>query len=335
MPKQSSHKGFDADFDFFWKEMLDLTELATSFFLPELHQEVDWSLEYKSLEQELRGPFSGRRSRPKRTDKLFKLKLKDGSDRFVLFHIEAEAYPNSSFPQRIFEYYAYLSVKFGFTPIAVLAIFVGDKSPVPFNHFTTAQFGTRLDLRFTTCSIGEWTEKDLLSSSNPFALVVLANLYVIQSKGNSALRMELKRRLVTHLLSRNIPLEKFRTILNFALLFVRLKEEDEASFFTFIEEQFSQKNNSKMSGSSKVQVKDYAKIIMDSLSKKYYGETAEEAQRKSVEAQRKSVEAQQKLEDANRTFIITLHKDAGFSPEKIAATMNIDVNFVKKVLDTL
>ena len=40
MAKEKIKRGFDADFDTFWKEMLDMVEPAVLFFLPDLHAAI-------------------------------------------------------------------------------------------------------------------------------------------------------------------------------------------------------------------------------------------------------------------------------------------------------
>jgi hypothetical protein len=41
--------GFDADFDTFWKETLDMVPHAVAFFFPKLYPLVDWSIDYNRL----------------------------------------------------------------------------------------------------------------------------------------------------------------------------------------------------------------------------------------------------------------------------------------------
>ena len=207
--------GFDTDFDTFWKEVLDLIEPATAFFLPELYKDVDWSKDHKSIEQELRGVFPKKQGN-RRVDKLFRLHLKDGTHRFVLFHIEAEAYPDADFPRRMFRYHSMLTLKFDFTPITVLALFVGEPPGNLLDRYSTSCYGTDCHLKYNTFTVADQDEETLIREDNPLALAVLANLYVIQSRQDPELRMKLKRKLVEHLHLKEISLQKFNQILNFA-----------------------------------------------------------------------------------------------------------------------
>jgi hypothetical protein len=330
-------KGFDADFDTFWKEALDLVEPATAFFLPGLHAVVDWSKDYQSLEQELRSLRAKKKGVLRRTDKLFKLFLRDGSERVVFYHLEAEAFPDLSFPQRVFMYFTLLNAKFNFAPITILAIFVGETPKHPLNQYSVSTFGTDFKLAYNVFNVAEEHEADLMESENPFALVVLANLYVIRSRQNPELRMYFKRKLVAHLYNKRIDLQKFHRILNFALHFVRLPEEKEEEFQVHFFETY---NKEDMSGAEEALA--YGKKLTDRLSSHLYGETTEEAQRRSEEAQRRSekeyrarIEAERAREEAQRKMadsILNLHQKLGWSAEKIADALELSLSDVQAVL---
>jgi hypothetical protein len=326
------NSAFDADFDTFWKEALDWVEPATAFFLPELHAVVDWSKEYKSLEQELRSIRARKKGMLKRTDKLFMFSLKEGGDQVVLFHQEAEAFPDQFFPDRIFAYYTLLKPKFNFAPITILAIFVGQAPKQPLNQYTISTFGTRLTLTYNTYTVANQGEKALLENDNPFALVVLANLYVINSRQNPELRMHYKRKLVAHLHSKKISLEKFHRILNFALHFVRLPDQKEEEFQHHYFETYHKED---MTGAEEALA--YGKRLTDRISSHLYGETTEQAQRgreealhAREEAQRAKLEVQRKMTDS----ILKLHQKTGWSAEKIADTLELQLSDVQAILKT-
>jgi DNA-directed RNA polymerase specialized sigma24 family protein len=148
--------------------------------------------------------------------------------------------------------------------------------------------------------------------------------------------MALKRKLVEHLRSKSVSLQKFNQILNFALHFMRLPETEEAEFQAFYYKSYDQAD---MTGREKALT--YGKNLTDNLSRHLYGETVEEIRRKAVEAQRAREEAQRKaLEEKNarleeqRSVILNLHQKLGLSAEKIAETLNLDSTAVLRVLGT-
>jgi hypothetical protein len=303
MTKSSKGKGFGVDFDSHWKEMLDLIEPATRFFLPALHQQVDWSIDYISLEQELRNLYVRKKGRVKRTDKLFRLKLLNGTDHYLLFHVETEAFPTATFPQRMFEYFLRLILKYSNTPITMLAIFVGEQPVKPLDSYSIDCFGTECKFKYNTFSVATQSEMELLQSDNPFALVILANLYVIQSKGDIELRARLKRKLLKHIASSNFPYEIVRNIFNFAVYFITLPSEEEKTIVYFMDKQAqAQPQAKKQTHAQKVEAD--RKNLLDAYYLAMFGKTQEDimadiqkgeviqAERATIQAERATIQAE-------------------------------------------
>jgi hypothetical protein len=209
---------------------------------------------------------------------------------------------------------------------------------------SVSTFGTDFKLAYNVFNVAEEHEADLMENENPFALVVLANLYVIRSRQNPELRMYFKRKLVAHLYNKRIDLQKFHRILNFALHFVRLPEEKEEEFQVHFFETY---NKEDMSGAEEALA--YGKKLTDRLSSHLYGETTEEAQRRSekeyrarIEAERAREEAQRAREEAQRAreeaqrkmadSILNLHQKLGWSAEKIADALELNLSDVQAVL---
>jgi hypothetical protein len=303
MQESLENKGFDADFDTFWKEMLDFIEPVTLFFLPQLHREVDWSQDYRALEQELRG--LGAKGKMKRTDKLFRFKLRDGTERYVLFHIEVEAYPNSNFPRRIYEYHSFLNLKHQFIPITILVIFVGKKPSKAWDTYETNHFGTRTLLSYPTFCVDEQEETALINNPNPIALVVLANLYVIRSKEDIRLRTTLKRKLLSILLDRKIDRSEFKKLINFALNFIRLPEENDNEVSNFITDKIMKSDTPYFKVGNKKYI-DYYAMIIDAVFKSRYGVPMEEYGRAMEEQKRTMNERTLKLDQLEQEMDMQL-----------------------------
>ena len=320
MSQAKKNSGFNADFDTFWKEILDLIEPAVAFFLPDLHADVDWSVEYTSLEQELRGMFGGKKSRLKRTDKLFRLKLKDGDERYLFLHVEAEAFPKINFPTRIFGYHTHLYVKFESASIVILVVFVGNPPSMPLNIYTSGHYGTKIHLEYTTYTVAEQSEQVLMASDNPFALAVLANLYVIQSRGDVKMRLALKRKLVEHLISKQISLDKFRNVLKFAFYFVRLPDKEEDEVLEFLE---NYKIKEDMTGKQKAM--EYNRGFIDALSKAWNGESVSDVYKKNEILEREKNEI-------IRSYVLHLFKNGGQSPEQISADLKLELSLVLDII---
>jgi hypothetical protein len=94
-----------ADFDSPWKEALDVYFRAfLAFFHPRIHDDIDWSRGFESLDKELQqiAPRSahGRRF----VDKLVKVWRKNGRAVWVLIHVEVQTQKQQGFARRMYQY---------------------------------------------------------------------------------------------------------------------------------------------------------------------------------------------------------------------------------------
>jgi hypothetical protein len=375
MTNSSKGNGFGVDFDTYWKEILDLIEPATRFFLPALHQQVDWSIDYISLEQELRNLYERKKGRVKRTDKLFRFKLLNGEDHYLLFHLEIEAYPTALFPERMFEYFIRHRFKYSNTPITMLAIFVGKKPVEALDAYSFDCFGTECTFKYNTFSVATQPEMELLQSDNPFALVILANLYVIQSKGDIELRIRLKRKLLKHIASSNFSSEIVRNIFNFAVHFITLPPEEEKIIAHFMNKQAQAQPQAKKLTSAQKAESD-RKNLLDAYYLAMFGKTQEDImadiqkgkaiqeERAIIQAEKATIQAEKAtiqeematiqeematiqeekatiqekmatIQAERRKMIVYLYSIPHLSAEEIAKVLGIDLAYVESVLADL
>src|SRR5699024_10477787 len=82
----------------------DLLEPFVLFFAPALYEQLDWSRQPESLEQELRRAYPEQKGK-RYTDKLMKVHLKNGSEQWILAHIEVQGYEDKNFTERMFQYF--------------------------------------------------------------------------------------------------------------------------------------------------------------------------------------------------------------------------------------
>jgi hypothetical protein len=347
MTNSSKGNGFGVDFDTYWKEILDLIEPATRFFLPELHQQVDWSIDYISLEQELRNLYERKKGRVKRTDKLFRFKLLNGEDHYLLFHLEVEAYPTALFPERMFEYFVRHRFKYSNTPITMLAIFVGKKPVESLDAYSFDCFGTECTFKYNTFSVATQQEMELLQSDNPFALVILANLYVIQSKGDMELRLRLKRKLLKHIANSNFSSEIVRNIFNFAVYFITLPQEEEKTIVHFMNKQAQAQPQAKKQTYAQKAEADRKKLL-DAYYLAMFGKTEEDIladieegegiqeERAMIEEEKAMIEEEKAtIQAERRKMIVYLYSNVNLSAQEIATVLGFDLTYVESVLANL
>src|SRR5580698_3188909 len=155
--------------DLLWKWVLDeVIDDLLLFVEPGIGEGLDLGRGCDFLDKELTeihgGPPSNRV-----VDKLVKLYLRDGTDRWMLLHVEVQGYYDGSFARRMFEYYVRLFGKHK-QPVAAIAVFTGkDKMPGSYED-RILWMRTRYD--YKTLHITDYPDEVLKVSMNPFATVV-------------------------------------------------------------------------------------------------------------------------------------------------------------------
>src|SRR5262245_12833388 len=88
-----------------WKEiMASFFKEFVALCLPNLYVLVDWTKPWISLDKELLAITKDGATGKRFVDKLFKIYLKDGQERWVLVHLEIQAEKDEAFPERMFVY---------------------------------------------------------------------------------------------------------------------------------------------------------------------------------------------------------------------------------------
>src|SRR5437868_5248798 len=94
-----------SDYDSPWKEALDrFLPALLAFFFPEVYAAIDWSRGYQVLDKELRQIVREAELGPRLADKVFKVWRLDGSEAWVLIHVEVQSQPDTGFEQRMYVY---------------------------------------------------------------------------------------------------------------------------------------------------------------------------------------------------------------------------------------
>src|SRR5271165_5169487 len=110
------------EYDSPWKEALnDFLRQFLKLFFPNIEEMIDWSVTPESLDNELARLFPDAASGKRFVDRLYKVRLLDHSELWLLIHIEVQAFYDADFPERMFIYYVRLKQKFNL-PLTCLAI---------------------------------------------------------------------------------------------------------------------------------------------------------------------------------------------------------------------
>ncbi len=192
------------DYDSPWKTALESNfPEFMAFFFPRAHALIDWEAGYEFLDKELqqvvRDADLGRRY----VDKLVRVRLLSGVERWVCIHIEVQGDPEDDFNRRMFIYHYRLFDRFG-QPLASLAVPADEQPGWRPEEFAYELFDCRMRLSFPVVKLLDMRDDldQLLESDNPFALVTAAHLLTRQTRHDPAHRYEANLRLIRILFKR-------------------------------------------------------------------------------------------------------------------------------------
>jgi hypothetical protein len=185
-----------------WKLILDcyLKDFC-ELCLPALSELIDWNHEWISLDKELQTITRGSVSGKQLLDKLYRVHLKDGSEQWILIHLEIQGKLEKIFPERMFKY-AYRSFDKYKKPIISLAILTDKSNKWRPDSFKIGLAGSYLKSKFLVIKVIDYQDKkgELHLSKNPFASVLLSQLAAIElKKGQNEKRKQIKLALIRRL----------------------------------------------------------------------------------------------------------------------------------------
>ena len=239
------------DFDSPWKEAMNCYFPACmAFFFPKIHASIDWTRDYKFLDNEFqsitRDAVQGRRY----VDKLVQVFLNDGCETWLIIHVEVQGQANADFPERMFVYHYRILDRYQKKAVSLGVL--SDPEPGFRPHqFISECFGCRIDFTFPIAKVLDYGKNwaELEQSNNPFAVVVMAHLKA-QEIRDGLERKEWKLRLIRMLYERGFKrkdiLELFRFIdwllilppeleTEFFLDLQKIEEENKMEFITSVE----------------------------------------------------------------------------------------------------
>lgn len=231
--------------DTLWKAILeDVFDDFLRFFYPNSDEIFDFEKGFEYLDKELEQLFPPEHDQfmPRYVDKLVKVFTKEGTEEWILIHIEVQGYTDKHFAERMFQYYYRIFDKYR-RPISAFAIFTeADKLFIPYK-FERQFLGTTIIYTFNTYKIIEQSEDDLVASSNPFALVVLTVKAALSGKQMGEQKLfDLKVNLAKQMLSKQMPKWKIRSLMNFLRYYIRFENTEMTSNFEKEVEVITQKN---------------------------------------------------------------------------------------------
>ncbi|MFN8576761.1 MAG: hypothetical protein U0354_07875 [Candidatus Sericytochromatia bacterium] len=222
--------------DHIWKRIIDkFFNKFAEFFLPDLHKDIDFTHKPKFLDNQLLKITQKSGGKDRESDKLVEVKLKDGTERFILIHVEVQDSRKPDFSFRMFQYHYRIFDKFN-KKVVALAIYTDINSKFKPNEYKDELYGTGIRYWFNTYKVLEQKDKKeiLKNSDNPFSLVILASLYYLESKDNDNKRYNFKIELTKLLLEKGYKRKDIYELFEF--IDILLKFNDDILEEKYIEE---------------------------------------------------------------------------------------------------
>ncbi|BAZ36712.1 hypothetical protein NIES4101_26320 (plasmid) [Calothrix sp. NIES-4101] len=215
-----------------WKDILQIYfEEFILFFLPNVHTQIDWTKPIEFLDKELEEVVKDAEIGRRFADKLVKIYLTNGSEEWILIHIEVQAQQESNFAERVYIYSSRIYSKYNKKVVSIAVL--GDDNPnwKP-SQFGYSLFGYTLNVEYPIIKLLDYQQQQpqLSASNNPFAIVVLAHLAALNTTNDRTLRKQEKLALVEQLYSMGFEEQEILNLFAFLDWMLTLPLELEAEF---------------------------------------------------------------------------------------------------------
>lgn len=221
--------------DLLWKSILEQTFVHfLRFFFSDADDVFDLSKPFDYLDKEFETLFppepNGKGVRF--VDKLVKVHLKDGGEKYVLCHIEVQSSKGrGDLAERMFHYYYKVFDKYK-VPITAIAILTDDNRSYRPTFYLNEFMGKGIQYSFNCYKILDQVESTLRDDGNPFAVVVLTTLLAIFSKKVSDERLkDIKLDLYDEMMKREMDKKTRQGIYDFLTYYVRFDNQDNLIIF--------------------------------------------------------------------------------------------------------
>ncbi len=221
-----------ADYDSPWKEALDLYfEEFIGFFFPKAYRDIDWDKGYEFMDKEFQQIVRDAEVGKRLADQLVKVWRKDGKQTLVMVHIEIQSQYESDFAERMFVYNYRIFDRYRL-PVATLVVLADDRPNWRPNNYEYEMWDSEMGLKFPVVKLldyeSQWSM--LESSTNPFAVMVMAHLKTQATNGNPLSRLQWKLTVAKSLYQRGYSRQDILELFRLINWMMTLPEELEQSF---------------------------------------------------------------------------------------------------------
>jgi hypothetical protein len=215
-----------------WKEVIEVFfPRFLQFFFPQVYAEVDFDKGFQFLDKELERIVKKSLLKKRFADKLVKVFLKDGSQKWILIHIEVQGFYDVSFEKRMYIYNYRIFDRYDQEVVSLSILADADENYRP-SRYEVSRWGFRLLFEFPVVKLLDYLpQRDALEQmENPFAVVVLAHLTSLKTKRKVSERFLGKVRLVKMLYEKRYTPEEVWGLYRFIDWVISLPEAMEIRF---------------------------------------------------------------------------------------------------------
>jgi hypothetical protein len=226
------------DYDSPWKEALDVYFQAfLALLFPPIHDDIDWTRGYEMLDKELQQLLPKAAQGRRTVDKLVKVWRRNGTEAWVLIHIEVQTRRQRGFGRRMFVYNSRIADRYNRDVVSVAVLADDDPNWRP-DRYDWQLWGCTKRMEFPAVKLLDYAgqEAELEESRNPFAKVVLAHLKALETRRDPESRREWKFRLVRGLYERGFRAEDVRQLFRFIDWLIELPELAQQQFVHEVDE---------------------------------------------------------------------------------------------------
>lgn len=254
------------DYDSPWKEAVEhyFSEFM-AFYFPKAFKEIDWSKEHVFLDQELRAVVQDAELGKRFVDKLVRVTLLTGDEKWIYIHIEVQGTKQAEFSERMFVYNYRIYDRYR-RPVASMAILVDEHVNWRPDYFCYSVLGSETSIRFPIAKLTDYHDQleALKASENSFAIVTATHILTQQTRKNDHKRYEAKQLLVRLLYQRKWDKQRVIDLFRVIDWMMKLPEELEQKLWHEIE---TIEENEKMQYVTSVERMAIAKGVVQGESK--------------------------------------------------------------------
>ena len=210
-----------------WKEIIEkLFPDFLTFFFPQIYKDIDFSKGFEFLDKELQKILKRSEVGKKIVDKLVKVYLNDGSEKWLLIHIEVQGYQEENFSERIYIYNYRIFDRYRKEIISLALLTDTNRNYRP-TKFRISRWGFELSFQFPIIKFLDYQEKweELEQNPNPFSTIVMSFLKTIETKGSEQERYSWKKRFLIELYDKGLTRETIYFLYQFIDIIMNLSED--------------------------------------------------------------------------------------------------------------